>query len=227
MKKIIALLFFCLTQAIVYSQDLVHVIFNGASTISAFSFRTDQGVIIKVSADGKVLEWGTEMENYRYNYYPGKLLPYMGRVDNYGAEADAASQGKVKSIGTALLTYYPATETEAKAGKLKSIGRVQFDYYDLYENVALKGKLKMADITGFTYYASHENESLVGKLKTVANTALTYYTSFDDKLIRGKIKSIGNYQYTWYTSNSGTGYQGALKSGNIYQIINGVNYIIF
>ena len=186
-----------------YSQELRQVKFSGATTVSFFSFVTDQGVIINVSEDGKVLEWGIEMDRRRYNYYPGKLEPYMGRVDYYGLESDSVLRGKIKSIGTCLLNYYGAFETKEKIGKLKYAGTVLF-----------------------SYYSSFENEAFRGKLKTIANTAITYYSSFDDKLIKGKLKSIGSFKYEWHTSNASYGYQGGLKSGSFTQNINGIVYII-
>ena len=216
-----------LITAFTYSQELSQVAFSGGATFSSFAFITDQQIIIKISDDGKVLEWGNELQAGRYYNSPGKLQQYMGRVDYYGTEADSISKGKVKSIGTCMLTYYGAYETAEKIGKLKSIGRVSLDYYTNYENSAFKGKLKSAGYTMFSYYASHENEAFVGKLKSVANTALAYYSTFDDKLIKGKIKSIGMYNYSWYSSFDSRQFQGGLKSGTLAQNINGVVYIIW
>lgn len=209
-----------------YSQELRQVKFSGATTVSFFSFVTDQGVIINVSEDGKVLEWGIEMDRRRYNYYPGKLEPYMGRVDYYGQESDSVLRGKIKSIGTCQLNYYGAFDTKEKIGKLKMIGHSALDYYDSYENQLFKGKLKYAGTVLFSYYSSFENEAFRGKLKTIANTTITYYSSFDDKLIKGKLKSIGSFKYEWHTSNASYGYQGGLKSGSFTQNINGIVYII-
>src|SRR5258705_1323567 len=130
MKILFCSISFLLVTLYTYSQELSHVIFTNGATLASFSFVTDQQVYIKISEEGKVLEWGNEMDHRHYNYYPGKLEPYMGRVDYYGPEADSISRGKIKSIGTCLLTYYGAYETEAKKGKLRTIGRVILDYYD-------------------------------------------------------------------------------------------------
>jgi len=209
-----------------YSQELRQVKFSGASTVSFFSFVTDQDVIINISEDGKVIEWGIEMDRRRYNYYPGKLEPYIGRVDYYGPEADSVLRGKIKSIGTCLLNYYGAFETKEKIGKLKMLGHSAIDYYDSYENQLFKGKIKYAGTVLFSYYSSFENEAFRGKLKSIANTSITYYSSFDDKLIKGKLKSIGMSKFEWHTSNASTGYQGGLKAGPHNQNINGIVYII-
>lgn len=226
MRIRILILLFLLPGTFTYAQDLYQVSFSGSAILSSFSFKTDQDIIIKISPEGKVLAWGMEWEKYRYDYYPGKLQPYMGRVEYYGTEADTISKGKVKSIGTSFITYYPASETAAKAGKLKSIGRLQIDYFDNYENPSLRGKIKSAGYILFNYYSSFENESIAGKLKSAGNTPLTYYTSFEDKLVRGKIKSIGTIGFSWYPSTAATGYQGALKSGSYTQVVNAVTYIL-
>ncbi len=226
MKRLLLPLSFLLFTVFTYSQELSQVTFSGGASFSSFSFTTDQQIIIKISDDGKVLEWGNQQEAGRYYNNPGKLQAYMGRVDYYGSEADSISKGKVKSVGTCFFTYYGAFEMPEKRGKIKSIGRVTLDYYTNFENLAFKGKLKFAGNTLFSYFSSHENEAFVGKLKTVANTSLSYYSTFDDKLIKGKIKSIGAYNYVWFSSFDSRNYQGGLKSGTLAQNVNGVIYII-
>jgi hypothetical protein len=208
------------------AQELSHIHFIQGTTLSSFFFTTDQQVIIKISPEGNVLEWGMEWEPWRYNYQPGKLLPYMGRVAYYGSEADSVSKGKVKTIGTTMFSYYPASETPAKAGKLRSIGSVALDYYSSYDNAALSGKLRSAGHKQFNYYYAHENEAFRGKLKTVGTSTITYYSTFDDKLIKGKVKSIDGISYGWYTSYESRYGGGGLKSGTITRKINGVTYIV-
>jgi hypothetical protein len=216
-----------LTAICTYSQELSQVIFSGGTTLSAYSFITDQKVVIRISEDGKLIEWGMDPGTGRFNYYTGKLQPYMGRVDYYGqSEYDSLLRGKVKSIGTCTLNYYGSAETKEKTGKVKSIGNVALDYFNNYENVAIKGKLKSAGYILFDYYSSFENEAFRGKLKSAGNTPITYYSTFDDKLIKGKLKSIGSFNYTWYTSHDRREFQGGLKSGPMTQNINGVTYVI-
>ena len=226
MKKLLLLVVSACGYLFVSAQQLAFVIYSGATKLESLAFRIDQDAILKVSADGKILEWGLELERQRLNYYPGRLQPFMGRVDYYGDEGDSVSRGKVKNIGSTYITYYPASETAARAGKIKSIGRYQVDYYDVYENAVFRGMIRYAGPEQFTYYSSFENESFAGKLKSIGATTITYYSSFDDKLIRGKLKSIGPINYTWYTSNSATGYQGALKSGNQWAMVNGIMFVI-
>lgn len=209
-----------------FSQQLNQVLFSNGENLSTYSFLTDQGVILRISEDGKLVKWGTETDNRRYNYMPGQLDQYMGRVDYYGTEADSISRGKVKSIGTCMFSYYGAYEQADKIGKLKAIGAVQLDYYNNYDNTAFKGKLRSSNNMTFSYYSSFDNDAIRGKLKSVNNTTIVYYTSFDDKLIKGKIKTIGSFSYSWYSSYDRREWQGSMKAGAPSQYINGVTYIL-
>jgi hypothetical protein len=224
MKKLFLLISFLFVAFVTYSQELTQVTFSGAITLSSFSFRTDQGIIIRISEEGKVQEWGTDPGPGRYYYDPKKLQPYLGRVEYFGQEYDSVFRGKIKSIGTCTFTYFDKYETATKIGKLKTIGRVAVDYYDNYEDAAYKGKLKFAGSVLFSYYSSFENEAFRGNLKSVNNNPITYYSTFDDKAIKGKIKSIGSSQYLWYSSYDQ--YRGGLRSGPVTQIINGITYTI-
>jgi hypothetical protein len=209
------------------SQELSQVSFSGGSAFTYFSLITDRVVLIRISNDGKILEWGTEEQSIRSsNYYSLKLQPYPGRVEYYGPESDSLSRGKVKSIGSAFITYYGAYENEFKAGKIRSVGSQLFDYYTNFSNKSLSGKIEYIGSFRVDYYSSYENEAFAGNLKAAGSINITYYSSFDDKLIRGKIKSIGPLSYTWYTSIDSPGYGGGLKTGAFRQNIGNVTYII-
>ena len=197
MRKIFATVPFLLSLIFAASQQLSQVSFSGASTLSFFTFITDQDILIRVSEDGKLIEWGSEMRSERnMNYYAPKLQPFMGRVDYFGPETtDSVIRGKVKSIGTCMLTYYGAYEKDGKPGKLKSIGSAGLDYYTQFDNAAFKGKLRFAGPLVLEYYPSIDNEAFRGKLKSVGNTRIQYHSTFDDKMIRGKIKAIGSVSY--------------------------------
>ena len=209
-----------------YSQSLSHVYLAGGKNLAYFAFTTNQQIVIKISPEGKLLNYGVEVSNGRFYNEPGRLEPYMGRVDHYGPMYDSAFRGQIKSIGTCNLTYYGSYDKPSLAGKIKSIGNVLLDYFDDQENEGYAGKLRFAGSISFTYYSSFENEAYKGNLKSVRNNILTYYSTFDDELIRGKIKSIGNYNYTWYTSFDRRGYGGSLKSGLMVQPIDGTKFII-
>lgn len=221
------LLFGCLffSQSVT-AQQLNQVHLAGGKNLASFSFITDQKIIIKISDQGQLLEWGLEQERGRYNYDITKLQPYMGRVDYYGPESDSAFQGKIKSIGTTWITYYNSFETEFRRGKIKTIGNIPLDYFTQYENKALQGKVKTAGFTLFDYYSDYENEGFRGKLKKVGNDLLVYHSSFEEKYIAGKIKNIGIHSFEWGTAFDQRGMQGALKNGNHARLINGVVYIV-
>ncbi len=224
MLKFLSAILFLLFASCVQSQQLSQITFANASTLSWFTFSTDQGILIRVSEDGKVLEWGTELMSERStNYYAPKLQPYMGRIAYYGTEADSVNRGKVKSIGTAVFSYYGAYELEEKRGRLKSVGMVNLEYYTRFENPAFKGKLRVIGSTLLDYYSLFENDAYKGKLRTVGTTPISYYSTFDDK---GKIKSIGQESYDWSFLRSHSQF-GVAQKPNLYrQNINGVTYIL-
>lgn len=209
------------------SQQLAQVTFSKGAQFSYFSFLTDQNVLIRVSDDGKILEWGTEVLSDRYNYYAPKLQPFMGRMEYYGAKDDSLLRGRIKSIGTCFITYYDTFQVKSKIGKLKNIGRLQLDYFDDYEDKMLKGKIKTAGVLPIDYYRSYENENLRGKPKLIGSTPITYYTAFDDKVNAGKLKTAGSSTFSWYSLNDRTDMRGALKSNNYRQVVSGVTYILY
>lgn len=227
MNRIILFFSFLLQSYFTYSQELSQVTFAGGANLSSMAFLTDREILIRISDDGKVLEWGIEVQSLRSNnYYAPRLQPYMGRMEYYGTEADSVNRGKIKSIGTCTIAYYGQYETVEKIGKLKSIGIISLDYYSNYDNTILKGKLRFVGGLILEYYSPFEDPAFKGKLKSIGSTAITYYSSFDDNLIRGKIKSIGGISYKWFTSTDQIGYGGGLKSGSFRHNISGVTYII-
>jgi hypothetical protein len=220
-------LFFLTVPIVAKSQQLGQVTFSNGSQFSYFSFLTDQGVLIRVSDNGKVLEWGTEVLSDRADFYAQRLQPVMGRIEYYGPKDDSIFRGRVKSIGTCFITYYDTFQVKSKIGKLKSIGRVQLDYFEDYEDKMLKGKIKTAGVLPIDYYRSYENENLRGKLKTVGSTPITYYTIFDDKVNAGKLKAVGSTKFSWYSLNDPTVLRGALKSNNYRVNVSAVTYILY
>ncbi|MES1218220.1 MAG: hypothetical protein ABUT20_22130 [Bacteroidota bacterium] len=207
----------------IYSQELKQVTFSDGANFSYFSFLIDQEVLLRVSEDGKVMEWGIEWLSDRGNYYAPKLQPYLGRVEYYGPESDSVFRGKVRSIGTCLITYYGSYEKGTKAGKLRSIGTIILDYYSDFDIATFRGKLRYVGSLLLEHYSSTENEAFRGKLRSIGNTPITYYSSFEDKFIRGKVKSISSVVYTWYSSFD---LRAGLKSPLYRQNIGGVTYIV-
>src|SRR5213075_3158673 len=98
MRTLLTAILFLVIETGTYSQQLSQVSFSNAATLSFISFLADQDVLIRISEEGKLLEWGIEPVSQRFNYFLPKLQPYMGRVDYYGPESDSTSRGKIKSI---------------------------------------------------------------------------------------------------------------------------------
>ncbi|MGZ3880422.1 MAG: hypothetical protein ACXVLT_15460 [Flavisolibacter sp.] len=226
MKQVISL---CLVLNIltgIHAQELSQVTFNQGSQLGYFSFATDQGVLIRISDEGKILEWGTEVMSDRYNYFAPRLQPFMGRIEYFGAQDDSVFRGKVKSIGTAYITYFDTFQVKSKIGKLRSIGNQYFDYYEPYEDKFLAGKIKSIGGLYIDYYRSYDDESLRGKIKLIGSVRISYYTVFDDRFNAGKLKSIGSANYSWYSLSDPIGSRGGLKSNNYRQLVSGITYIL-
>ena len=226
MKIIFAAITSLLFSSCIFAQRLSQVSLAGTAGPSYFSLLVDQDVLIRITPDGKIIDYGTELLSQRYNYYAPKLQPYLGRVEYYGPESDSAFRGKVKSIGTATITYYGHYETDTKVGKLKSVGTLTLDYYTNFDNIAFRGKLRFLGSLILEYYSSLEDETLRGRLKAVGNTPIKYYSSFDDKYLRGKIKSIGTLVLEYYSSMDRIELRGSLKSGLYRPNIGGVTYVL-
>ncbi|HEX5654015.1 MAG TPA: hypothetical protein VFX58_13130 [Chitinophagaceae bacterium] len=216
-----------LANCLLTAQELNQVTFSGGAQLTYYSFLTDQGVLIRVSEDGKLLEWGKEIRAIYGDWYAPKLEPFAGGVIYYGSEGDSVSKGKVKMIGSCTISYYGPYENDTHKGKIRMIGTVLLDYYSQFENNVMKGRMKSIGTNRLEYYSVFEQESFRGKLKAIGPTPITYYSVFDDRHNAGKIKSIGNNKYAWYSSQDRRDMMGGLKSGYNRQRINGVTYILW
>ena len=225
MKQILFLIAFFLFSACGFSQKLSQVSLGGPGGANYFTVLVDQQVLMRITPDGKLIDWGTEVVSQRYNFYDPKLQPYLGRVEYYGKEADSVFRGQVKSIGTAAIKYYGHYDTEEKIGKLKSIGTLTFDYYTNFDNVALRGKLRFIGSVVVNYYSSLEDEVIRGRLKSVGNTAIKYY-SFENRDLTGKVKSIGSLVLEYYSSLDRVELRGQLKSGISRPNVGGITFIL-
>jgi hypothetical protein len=226
MKKVFLLAACFFLYIGLFAQQIRQVIQSQTGAKTTFCFYADQNILIYVSPDGNVTEWGVEYTEGRMYYYPGKLDNYMGRIDMYGPADNVAFRGKLRYIGAVAITYYTAEENQLLAGKVKSIGSSVIDYYGQFDEAAFRGKIKSAGTVSMSYFGSFDNEALKGKLKSVSNIAISYYNSFDDKAIKGKVKSIGSYPFAYYSSFD-TRMPGALKTGFQKQIIDGIRFIIW
>jgi hypothetical protein len=226
MKKVLLIFTLLVISRFMYSQQLSQVTFKQGSEFAYFTFATEQGVLIRISDEGNILEWGSEVMSDRYNYYAPRLQPFMGRVEYYGPQDDSVFRGKLKSIGTSYITYFDTFQVKAKIGKLRSIGNQYFDYFEGYEDKIFTGKLKSIGNLNIDYYKSYENESLRGKLRQVGSVPISYYTVFDDRFNVGKLKSVGSSIYSWYSLSDPVGMRGGLKTNNYRQTVSGVTYIL-
>lgn len=206
------------------AQKLAQLNFSNGSNLAYISFVTDQNVLIRVSIDGKVMEWGTEVMADRGSYYAPQLQPFMGRTEYYGAESDSVTKGKVKSIGSVSITYFGAYEEANKRGKIKSLGSLQCDYFSSYDDKSMQGKLKMIGSSFLDYYRQYENEAVRGKLKSIGSMNITYYSPFDDRYNAGKLKSVGTVLYSWYSEYDRA--KGSLKSNNYRATAGGITVVL-
>lgn len=219
---LVLLLFFLAGGAT--AQRLSQVRFQNGSNLTYFTIETDQGVQIRISPEGQVLEWGSEILSDRGTYYAPKLQPFAGRVEYYGGEMDSLFNGKVRSIGTTFITYYGSYEEATRRGKIKTMGPLTFDYFSPYEEKSLQGKLKQVGNLALDYYKPYDNKAYKGKLKAIGSMPITYLTEFDDQYNAGKLKSIGPVSYAWYTQFERA--KGALKSNNYRQSVGGVMIVL-
>ena len=80
------------------AQELSQVTFASGSHLVYFSLLTEQGVLLRISEDGRLLEWGTEAKSINAGeYYAPRLQPFPGRIDYYGVEGDSISREKNKN----------------------------------------------------------------------------------------------------------------------------------
>lgn len=216
-----AALIFCAT---VFGQSISKITITGNGTTGDIVIGLDENVQVYITREGQISKWGYDrFIGYQENYND-QLEPYVGRVEYYSENDDAALRGKVKYIGKTLLGYYPSYEMEGLRGKLKSIGSLNMGYYLAYDDKAMAGSLKNIGQQTITWYGSYENEDLRGKLKAVGSTPVTYFGSFEDKAYRGKIKSIGSNNFAYYASTEQ--YSGSMKSGVSTLTVNGVKFYL-
>ena len=79
------------------AQQLSQVAFSNGAVFSWFSLLTNQNILIRISDDGKILEYGTEESSYyNKNYFAPKLVHWSGSVNYYEQTADFSMQRKSK-----------------------------------------------------------------------------------------------------------------------------------
>ena len=214
-----------LISQLVNAQKVNRVILAQSSPSAVIGLLAENNTFLYISTEGQLIEYGPEFPRGSLHYFPGKLNPYMGRVDNYPENSNPAMRGKPRYIGASAITYYTTDENELLTGKIKSIGSSIISYYLAFEDAAVRGKIQRVGPTAISYYGSFDNESLQGRLQSVGNTRIEYFTSFDDKAFRGKIKQIGPHGFSYFPSFDSR-MAGALRSGFQQQDVNGITFIV-
>ena len=207
------------------AQNVAQITIDNRGKQDIITFLVDESVIVNMTKDGKINDWGTEYTSPTTGTYP-RMEKYMGREEYYPATDNEAYQGKIKYIGRTLITYYTSADNESLKGKVKSIGPNLLDYYTEYDDAAFKGYLRNAGSVSFTYYSSYNDEFYKGKIKSVGSTNISYYGSFDDKAYRGKVKNIDRNPFTYYSSYDRPEFNGAMKTGTPSVTSGGVKYYI-
>ena len=208
-----------------FAQNLAKITIDNHGTADVITFLIDETVLVNLSKDGKIIDWGIE-NNAINNIYPQRLDKYMGKEEYYPNTDNEAYRGKVKYIGRTLFTYYTSEENESLKGKVKTIGINMLDYYMPYDDPAFRGFIRDAGSVTFSYYRSFDNEAYKGKIKTVGSSSLSYYGSFDDIAFRGKIKSIDRNSFTYYSSYDRKEYSGSMKTGTQIVFNGGIKFFI-
>lgn len=152
MKKnlltISGLLFFALS----FGQRVAQITLSSSGSSDIITFITDDAIIINITKDGKIIDWGIDGSKGRYYNDPGRLDKYLGRIEYYSANDKVDFRGKVKYLGRTAFNYYTSYENELFKGKVKSIGSNAIDYFTSYDDVAFKGNIKNAGTVSFAYY---------------------------------------------------------------------------
>ncbi|MBK7308251.1 MAG: hypothetical protein IPI88_15325 [Chitinophagaceae bacterium] len=165
MKKIFLVSVTLVLCMAVFSQRISKITITGTGMVNDIVVGLDENIQVYLSKEGQITKWGFDrFIGYQENYND-YLEPYVGRVEYYTENDDAALRGKVKYIGRTLLTYYPSYEMESLRGKLKSIGSLNMGYYLAFDDKAMAGSLKTIGQQTIAWYASYENEGLRGKPK--------------------------------------------------------------
>jgi len=206
-------------------QNLAQITLDNRGTNSIITFLLEPSLVLNITKDGKILDWGSEYTTQQTGAYP-KLEKYMGREDYYEATDNEAYRGKIKYIGRTLITYYTADDNEDLKGKVKTVGDIMIDYFGPYEDAAFKGFLRDAGSVPFSYYSSFDDDFFKGKIRSVGSTMLTYYGSIDDKAYAGKIKNVDRTLFTYYSSYERPEYSGMMKSGVPMLSSGGIQFVI-
>src|SRR6185436_1119845 len=106
MKRFLFTLAAMFLFALSFGQRLSQITITNGGNSDIISFITEDAVIVNMSNDGKIIDFGIDSSTGRYYNTPGRLEKYMGRIEYYTDNDNEAYRGKVKYIGRASFTYY-------------------------------------------------------------------------------------------------------------------------
>ena len=119
MKKLSFLLTSLCILTISQAQNLAKVTITDLGNIEKLSFGLRENVLLNISKDGNIMDWGVDRYAGRLQESkPGVLDPYQGRVEYYTESDNEDFRGKVKSIGGIFITYYPSSAEDGFSGKI-------------------------------------------------------------------------------------------------------------
>lgn len=201
MKISISLIIFLFTVTCSNGQNQYSVTFNEGGDLAYFTVKDGDHNAVRVSHDGKVLEWGREVplpssKGLKFKPRLQKDLPGVP-IEFYGAESDSINRGKLKKLGRMSFFYEPFFLPER--GKLRS-ANTSIHYNTTSTDSVLNGKISSIGAYKVEFYSSSEEKILRGRLKSIDSTVITYYSGSDEKFLQGRVKSIGSTTYTWRKS---------------------------
>jgi len=226
MKKIIIAITLSLLFFTTGAQKISRITLAGNGNLEKIAFELGEYVVVNITKDGKLINWGVDNYIGRGENYYDKLTEYTGKTGYYSERDNEAFRGNLKFIGRTYFTYYASYDDEMLKGKIKSIGSISFDYFPSYENESYRGNLKNIGPLAVTWFSSFDNAAYKRKLKTLGITSFTYYSSHEDKLIQGRIKSIDRSTFSYYSSYDKPEYRGGFKTGSPIVYVNGIKFFI-
>ena len=120
MKKLTLILATTILSLNLFSQRLNKITISGNGSNSVYSFLLNENVILNVSQDGAIVEWGVDKYAGRpTDYIQRKLEAYGGRVEYYNQKDDSAYRGKIKFIGSIQIKYFASYDKADLVGKIK------------------------------------------------------------------------------------------------------------
>ena len=125
MKKLFYLIVLTLLVENGFSQKLNKVTISNNGKNVVITMLLDQNVVLNISQDGTIVDWGVDKYvDRRADYYERSLEKFEGRVENYKDNDNEAYKGKIKFIGGVQIKYFDSYEDEYELD-IKMVLRMQ------------------------------------------------------------------------------------------------------